>query len=392
MKLTLKSIAAFKHKGGWDVRWDDAVPGFGVRVYPSGKKSYVISYRSGGLKRLMVLGPVGIFETVEDARNLARERLVAARKGADPLEQKRREAQGETFADLIDAYIKDHAKPHKKSWKDDERRLRQHIPAFWRRRKIERIAHLDVLNLHAKIGADYPYEANRLLSLLHLMFRLAVRWGYVERGFPNPASEITRFKETQRQRWVHPSEFPILAEAIDQEPNVYVRSGLWLLLLTGLRKQELLGARRDDIDWERAQLRLPITKSGEEQRIALSTPAIAILQATPELPNNPYILPGQKEGEHLVNIDKPWRRTRKAAGLDDVTLHDLRRSVGSWMSEAGIDLNTIKSALRHRNISTTLIYSRLSADPARAAMEQHGQRVMEIAGRQRLVEVAGEKT
>ncbi len=156
MKLTLKSIAAFKHKGGWDVRWDDAVPGFGVRVYPSGKKSYVISYRSGGQKRLMVLGPVGIFETVEGARNLAREKLVAAKKGADPLEQRRREGQGEIFADLIDAYMKDHAKPHKKSWKDDERRLRQHIPASWPRRKVDRITHTDVRKLHAKIGADHP--------------------------------------------------------------------------------------------------------------------------------------------------------------------------------------------------------------------------------------------
>ncbi len=132
----------------------------------------------------MVLGPVGIFETVEDGRNLAREKLVAAKKGTDPLEQRRREAQGEIFADLIDAYMKDHAKPHKRSWKDDERRLRQHIPESWRRRKVDRITHTDVRKLHAEIGADYPYEANRLLSLLHLMFRLAARWGYVERGFP----------------------------------------------------------------------------------------------------------------------------------------------------------------------------------------------------------------
>ena len=118
---------------------------------------------------------------------------------------------------------------------------------------------------------------------------------------------------------------------------------------------------------------------------------VAILQATPELPENPYILPGAKPGQHLVNIDKPWYRIRKAAGLDDVRLHDLRRSVGSWLSESGIDLNTIKDALRHANISTTLIYAQLSGDTTRAAMEAHGRRVIEIAGRQRLVGSAGEK-
>jgi integrase len=170
-----------------------------------------------------------------------------------------------------------------------------------------------------------------------------------------------------------------------------VRACLWLYLLTGLRKNELLQARWSDIIWDRAQLRLPDTKSGEEQWIALSAPVIAILQAIPQLSDNPYILPGARPGQHLVNITKPWYRIRAAARLHDVQLHDLRRSVGSWLSESGIDLNTIKDALRHSNISTTLIYARLSADPARAAMEAHGQRVMEVVGRQDLVKDPVEK-
>ncbi len=390
MKLTSKAIKSFRYAGGWDVRWDDVVTGLGLRIYSSGKKSFVVSYRAGGRKRLMVLGPFGVL-TVEQARGLARKHLVAVREGEDPLDQRRLEARGKTFGDLADAYIQRHAKVHKKSWFEDERRLRQHIPSAWRSRRADRITRADVSALHAKIGAKYPYEANRVLSLLHLVFRLAGQWGFVDESTSNPAAAITRFKETKRKRWVRPSEVPALAQAIDNEPNVYVRAALWLYLLTGLRKSELLQARRDDIDWNRAQLRLPNTKSGEEQRIALSAPVIAILQATPELPENPYILPGAKPGQHLVNIDKPWYRIRKAAGLDDVRLHDLRRSVGSWLSESGIDLNTIKDALRHANISTTLIYAQLSGDTTRAAMEAHGRRVMEIAGRQRLVGSAGEK-
>ena len=390
MKLTIKAIKSFKYAGGWDVRWDDVVTGLGLRIYPSGKKAFVLSYRAGGRKRLMALGPFGVL-TVEQARDLARKHLFAVRDGADPLEGKRREAQGQTFGDLAAGYIERHAKVHKKTWTEDERRLRQHIPSVWRNRRADRIMRADVSSLHSKIGADRPYEANRLLSLLHLLFRLGAQWGFVEESAPNPASGIKRFKETKRKRWVRPSELPALAQAIDKEPNVYVRAALWLYLLTGLRKRELLQARRDDIDWDRAQLRLPDTKSGEEQWIALSAPTIAILQATPELPDNPYILPGAKQGHHLVNIEKPWYRIREAAGLDDVRLHDLRRSVGSWLSESGIDLNTIKDALRHANVSTTLIYAQLSADPARAAMEAHGRRVMEIAGRQRLVENTGEK-
>jgi len=390
MKLTNKAIKSFTYAGGWDVRWDDTVTGLGLRVYPSGKKAFVLSYRAGGRKRLMVLGPFGV-HTVEQVRDLARRHLVAVRDGKDPLDQKLRESKGEAFGSLVEAYIQRHARVHKRSWSEDARRLKQHIPSSWQSRRADRITRADVAGLHAKIGTDRPYEANRLLSLLHLMFRLGAQWGFLEEGAPNPAVGIQRFKEHKRKRWVRPGELPALAKEIDNEPNTYVRAALWLYLLTGLRKNELLQARWEDIDWDRAQLRLPETKSGEEQAIALSAPAIAILQATPKLPENPYILPGARKGQHLVNINKPWGRIRKDAGLDDVRLHDLRRSVGSWMSETGVDLNTIKDALRHSNISTSLIYARLSADPARAALEAHGQRVMEIAGRQRLVESKDEK-
>ena len=389
-KLTNKAIRSFTYDGGWDVRWDSEITGLGLRVYPSEKKAFVLSFRAGGRKRLMVLGPFGVL-TVEQARDMARKHLVSVREGQDPLEAKRREAEGETFGHLIEVYIERHAKAHKKSWREDARRLTQHIPTAWRSRRTDAITRADVTSLHTKIGAEHPYEANRLLSLLHLMFRLAGQWGLLKEGKANPASDIKKFKETKRKRWVHPEELPALARAVDNEQNIYVRAALWLYLLTGLRKTELLQARWADIDWDRKQLRLPDTKAGEEQSIALSAPAIAILQATPELPENPHILPGARKGQHLVNIAKPWGRIRATAGLHDVRLHDLRRSVGSWLSESGIDLNTIKDALRHADIGTTLIYARLSADPAREAMEAHGKRIMEIAGRQRLVDSGVEK-
>ena len=141
-----------------------------------------------------------------------------------------------------------------------------------------------------------------------------------------------------------------------------------------------------------------------------------------------------KEGAHLVNIDKAWRRVRGAAtirlwatsknkrvsalmghltrtlgrapsyaeclagagdvvdlptGLVDLRLHDLRRTVGSWLSQSGVDLNVVKDAMRHANLATTLIYAQLGADPAREALEQHGRKVMEIIGGPRLVESGG---
>ncbi len=437
MKLTKRLIDAFKYEGGWDVRWDDEVPGFGVRIYPSGKKAFVLSYRVEGNKRLMVLGRFGADLTLDQARNKAREERVKVRGGLDPLEEKKNEGQKKTFSGLADQYFAEHSKKHKRTWKEDERRLKQHIPPSWKKKKAADIAHSDIESLHSKIGTDRGrYEANRLLSLLRHMFRLARRWGFVDGNAANPAADVEKFKEHKRKRWVRPDEVPALAAAIDEESNVYVRSALWLYLLTGLRKTELLQTKRRDVDWGRGQIRLPLTKAGEEQYATLSAPALAIMQAIPELQGNTFLLPGARKGQHLVNISVPWRRVRKRAtvmlwatgpehspetailnrlrdelgrdptydecaeaadleeielpvGLCDARLHDLRRTVGSWLTQAGVDLNRIKDALRHADISTTLIYARLGEDAAREAMEDHGRRIMEAAGRNERVGVAG---
>ena len=91
-KLTNKAIRAWTYRGGWDVHWDRAVTGLGLRIYPSGKKSFVLSYRSGGRKRLMVLGTFGVI-TIDEARRQASKKLVSARDGDDPLDEKRRELE-----------------------------------------------------------------------------------------------------------------------------------------------------------------------------------------------------------------------------------------------------------------------------------------------------------
>jgi integrase len=223
------------------------------------------------------------------------------------------------------------------------------------------------------------------------MFELARRWGFVPEGHPNPARDIDHFKEAKRDRWVTPEELPRLAQAINEEPNESARFALWLYLLTGARKSELLAARWENVSFERAELRLPETKAGRIHYIPLSSPALALLQQIPRESGNPYVLPGRgprgataeekaKNPAHLVNIDKPWQRVRKAAGVEDVRLHDLRRTVGSWLAQAGNSLHLIGRVLNHSNASTTAVYARFAEDNVRAALEQHGARIMGAAG------------
>jgi len=184
---------------------------------------------------------------------------------------------------------------------------------------------------------------------------------------------------------VKPAEMPRLAEAIDKEAHPLVRAALWLYLLTGARKNELLKAKWEYVDFDLAELRLPDTKAGRVHYIPLSEAALAILGNLPRTAGNPYIFPGRKDGKPLVNIAKSWRRIRKAAGIEDVRLHDLRRTVGSWLATAGASLPLIGKTLGHSQPSTTAIYARLSEDPVRKALEEHGARLMEAAQGLRVV-------
>ena len=394
MNLTIDTIKSAAYHGTNNARcvlWDDKIPGFGLRVYPSGKKAFVLSYRTtDGRKRMMTIGTYGVL-TLDQAEKKARAAGVKVETGADPLAERETARQGETLAELCTAYLERHAS-QKKTGADDERRINRHILPKWRSLKARAITRADVAALHSKIGAAAPYEANRTLALLSKMFELARRWGFVPEDHPNPARDIDRFRELKRDRWLTPAELPALAQAINEEPNQSARFALWLYLLTGARKTELLQAQWSHLDWTRAELKLPDTKAGRVHYIPLSGPALALLRDIPPVEGNPYILPGARPGAHLVNISKPWNRVRTAANVADVRLHDLRRTLGSWMAQAGNSLHLIGRVLNHSNASTTQVYARFGEDSVRAALEQHGARLMGAAGLTPTAEIVELKT
>lgn len=386
MNLTKRFIDSIEYIGPIPrrhIEWDD-IPGFGIRIYPKikkGKKSrkaFVLNYRFCGRERLMTLGTYGVITLIQ-ARDDAREYLVGLKKGIDPLAERKKLTQGEDVKALCDAYLERYAKLKKKSWQEDKRRINNRIVPAWGNHKAKNINHDDVVSLHNRIGKKHPYEANRVIELISKMFDLARRWDYVPKGFVNPARDIDMFTEKARDRWVTPEELPKLAEAIDAEENTYARYALWLYLLTGARKTEVLTAKWADIDWDRKELRLPKTKSGRIHYTPLSEPAIELLKGIPQIKGNPYVLPGRKPGAHLVNIHKPWTRVRKAAGVEDVRLHDLRRTVGSWLAQSGNSLHLIGRVLNHSSQATTAVYARFGQDQVRDALEQHGKKIMGVA-------------
>jgi integrase len=377
-----------------DIRYcDPTIPGFGLRIYPSGKKCFVLRYRSHGRERLMALGRLGVL-TLDQARKKARrerDRL----ESVDPLDERKKRRSGSTVREIAEAYIERYAKIHKKpkTWAEDERRLGGyrdgrpfgHVIPRLGNRQAASIRCDDVAKLHTRIGKEHgPYEANRTIEVLRAAFYWA---GVVDDEGKNPArfakkSEsrgIRRFPEIKRVRFVKPAELPALTKAIDAEPDPYVRAALWLYMLTGLRKRELLRIRHTDIDWQLKQVCIGETKNEEPLYLPLSEPAIALLRELPELADNPYVFPGRRHGAHLVNIDKPWRRAREVAGIKDVRLHDLRRTLGSWLAQAGNSLHLIGRVLNQKSPQATQIYARFAQDTVREALEGTAKRMIAVS-------------
>ncbi|HKI81025.1 MAG TPA: Arm DNA-binding domain-containing protein, partial [Pseudodesulfovibrio sp.] len=230
-KLTTKAIKGFRYEGDGqsrDVRWDTELPSFGVRVYPSGKKTFVVFYRVKGRSRLYALGAFGKL-TLAQAREEAREVFRTVKRGGDPVEVKRTAGRGKTFGDLIDDFMVKHVRGQRlKTEKAIRRRLDRNVPKSWKSRLAEAITKADIEDLHAKIGQTRPYEANRLLEILKTMYNRAPGWGYVPKDADNPAVGVRRHPEVKRDRWAAPHEVQALVWAIDQESNVYVRTALVL--------------------------------------------------------------------------------------------------------------------------------------------------------------------
>lgn len=363
-----------KHR---DIRWCESIPGFGVRVWPSGKKSFVVWYRINGRQRSYSIGRYGPL-TIQQARDIAHRKLAQVIEGKDPLAERQRLAVGKTFADLAETYIERHAKPKKKTWKEDQQRLNDHVLPFWGSRQVATIKRSDVAQLHQRIGKVFPGAANRTLQMLSKMFNCAIAWGYLEDNAANPCKGVERFPEHSRDRFVSHQEMPKLASSINGEPNVFIRSLIWLYLLTAARKKELMKIKWTQVNLVTGEIRIGNTKNGKPHYVPLSKPALTILHALPRIAGNEYVFCGRDEGKPLDNIDKAWRRIRKEAGLEDVWLHDLRRTVGSWVAQSGGSLVLVGNMLNQDSVRASAIYARFSRDPVRKAFDQHGSAVAEF--------------
>lgn len=369
MKLTKTAIQNAQPNANGDLMiYDTDVPTLCVRVKPSGAKSYCIQYRNADRQSKRMT--IGRYETMtpDQARKIAREKLVDVAKGLDPAAQRNERRSMMTMGQFCEAYMERHANKHKKasSAKEDRRYIDRDILPKLGKKKVRDITRQDINALHQGISKS-PYAANRVLSLLSKMMNLAEAWGERDDG-TNPSRHVQKFRETPKERYLDDGELARLGDALikfeDSTPAAV--DAIRLLLLTGARKSEILTLRWENVDLERKTISLDDSKTGA-RTILIDDPAIEVLKAAKARTQSLWVIPGRDPDLHMKELRKAWKRICDVAGFDGVRIHDLRHTHASMAVGAGLSLPMVGKLLGHTQAQTTARYAHLADDPVREA-------------------------
>ncbi|MBO1909472.1 tyrosine-type recombinase/integrase [Microvirga sp. 3-52] len=357
-----------------EIIWDVEIRGFGVRCQRR-DRVYLVKYRSQARQRWYTIGKHGSPWTPELARREAKRILGLVAEGKDPADKKQKDRSAPTLSALADRFLEEHveAKSKDRTYTEYKRLIERVVKPELGRLKIDEVRSSDIERLHLKFRAT-PYQANRLVALLSKMFNWSGR-----RGERNPCVGIERFAEQMRRRYLSSAELARLGTALTQAEeqkltSPYVVAAIRLLVFTGARLTEILTLRWDHIDLERHFLNLADSKTGAKT-IYLNAASRNLLATLPRLDGNPFVIPGERVGKHLVNLEKPWRKVRNLAQLPDVRLHDLRHSFASIGAGAGLGLPVIGALLGHAQAATTARYAHLASDPLQQAADLIGERL-----------------
>ena len=373
--LTTRIVEALPISERETVVWDRELPGFGVRVHPSGSKVYMVHKRSGGKSRRVTIGRHGIWSL--DAARREAGGIIASLKNGETSARPGAEtgpASGPTMAELAEQYMVEHVAVR---CKPTTARSCRHIfdkyllPQFGKLRLGE-ITPDRVAALHHRLR-EKPIMANQVTDVLSRLFHKAAKSDYAPDG-GNPCRFIKKYPTRSCERFLSEREFVRLGTVLDEleakgKISATAAAGLRLLMLTGCRRNEILTLRWEDVDLEHDELRLRDAKTGA-RAVPLSPTARQVLAALPRQPNNPWVISGRGPGARLSNLNAPWEVVRKKAGLEDVRMHDLRHSYASRALSLGESLPMIGKLLGHRKVQTTARYAHLARDSVKAAAER----------------------
>ena len=389
VKLTKRTIEAIPVSDR-DVKvWDTEIPGFAVKVTPKGTRVYVLKYRVAGRQRWYTIGRHGAPWTPEEARREAIRLLGEVAAKRDPAEAKNKAKAERTLAELCALYLAEGCATKKASTLATDRgRIERHIKPLLGRLRVKDVTRADVARFQRDVAAGKTAvdvrtgprgraivqggkgTAARTVGLLGGIFAFAIQEGM---RADNPVRGVKRFRDRKGERFLSAGELARLGDALAQAErrgeNPVAIAAVRILVLTGCRKSEVLTLQWKHVDFERACLRLPDSKTNEKT-VPLGAPALELLASLPRVEGNSHVLPGEKTGGHLVGLQKVWERIRVKADLRDLRLHDLRHTHASIGVAVGLSLPIIGAILGHRDAKTTSRYAHIPDDPLKAAVNR----------------------
>ena len=365
------------------VFWDSELSGFGVRVYASGQKYYVVQTRARGraAKRVTV-GRHGLI-TAEEARRRAALIIARIKAGEDPVPEPMaaKRAGGPTVAELAQRYLEEHVEVRCKAKTAQSYRqvVGKHIVPALGAIPAVTVDHAAVTALHHSLRAT-PVMANRVVDELSRIYNAAEDKGLIPEA-SNPCRLVVKNRERARERFMTDEELRRLGRVLDEAEtckgvSAHALAAMRLLLLTGCRKGEILNLRWDEVDLEALELRMPDAKT-DPRTIALSPEAAGVLAGIARVEGNPFVIAGKVKGRPMRNLNDPWEVVCARAKLKGVRIHDCRHSYASRALALGESLPMIGRLLGHTQVETTARYAHLE----KVSVRESAMRVSDIIGR-----------
>jgi integrase len=398
MKFTKTAIENLSPTGNrYEVR-DDILAGLLVRVGSSGDKAFYFQYRTGkGRGAANKRFHIGTFPTltVEQARQIAKEKAAVVAMGGDPAQEVREEKTAATMQNSLHGFIEEHvAKLKLQSIKSYTTIIMKRLLPGLGKLHVKDVSFSDVAKLHHSMK-NTPYLANRSLAVLSKFFGWCEMRGYRERG-SNPCHGVTKYKEHKRQEFMGATELSLLGDTISRMEKTWIdrqegktqrkkgdavdtitpqaAAAIRLLMFTGARVSEVLSLEWKHIDLDQGTALLPDSKTGFKV-LQLPAPALAVLECLPQI--SEWVFPGSSASGHMVNIKDAWGDVLNQAGMDGWRLHDLRHAFASMMVNSGASLPIVGKILGHSQASTTQRYAHLEENPARKAAEVAAAKIAE---------------
>ncbi|KQO93338.1 site-specific integrase [Methylobacterium sp. Leaf91] len=383
-RITKRVVDAAEPLGRDYFIWCDELPGFGLRVFASGRRSYLVQYRSSGRSRRVTIGLHGVL-TADEARREAKSLLGRVARGEDPAEERKARRSAMTVAELCDAYLAATDKglimgkgrqPKKASTLYVDRgRIERHIRPLLGSRLVKDLTVSDVQRFVRDVQTGKtaavvktgfrgkavveggPGTAARTVGLLGGILTYAVSEGIIHL---NPATGVKRPADLKRTRRLNAEEYGALGQALkaaeaEEAERWQAVAGVRLLALTGCRLGEIVKLRWSEVDAAGSCLRLEDTKEGASVR-PIGCAVTALLAALPHTTDSPYVLPATRGSGPFVSLPDALERIMDRAGLAGVSAHTLRHSFASTAADLGYSDSTIGSMIGHAGTGVTSRY------------------------------------